>query len=87
MGAGGDGCYNRPMPKAKTSAPAQSGSTETGPGHSGPGQTKARPKTEANPRTEAGSRTKAGAKETGGPEGPDPTRYGDWERKGICVDF
>jgi hypothetical protein len=27
------------------------------------------------------------AKETGGPSGPEPTRYGDWERKGICVDF
>lgn len=26
-------------------------------------------------------------KEIGGPEGPEPTRYGDWERKGICVDF
>jgi len=26
-------------------------------------------------------------KETGGPSGPEPTRYGDWERKGICVDF
>jgi len=25
--------------------------------------------------------------ETGGPSGPEPTRYGDWERKGICVDF
>ncbi len=25
--------------------------------------------------------------EIGGPSGPDPTRYGDWERKGICVDF
>ncbi len=25
--------------------------------------------------------------ETGGPEGPEPTRYGDWERKGRCVDF
>ena len=25
--------------------------------------------------------------EVGGPEGPEPTRYGDWERKGICVDF
>lgn len=25
--------------------------------------------------------------EIGGPEGPEPTRYGDWERKGICVDF
>jgi len=26
-------------------------------------------------------------REIGGPEGPEPTRYGDWERKGICVDF
>lgn len=26
-------------------------------------------------------------KEIGGPQGPEPTRYGDWERKGICVDF
>ena len=25
--------------------------------------------------------------EIGGPAGPEPTRYGDWERKGICVDF
>jgi len=29
----------------------------------------------------------AGGKETGGPEGPEPTRYGDWERKGRCIDF
>jgi hypothetical protein len=28
-----------------------------------------------------------GAKETGGPKGLEPTRYGDWERKGRCVDF
>ena len=26
-------------------------------------------------------------KETSGPQGPEPTRYGDWERKGRCVDF
>jgi len=25
--------------------------------------------------------------EEGGPPGPEPTRYGDWERKGIAVDF
>jgi Uncharacterized conserved small protein len=25
--------------------------------------------------------------ELGGPQGPDPTRYGDWERKGRCIDF
>ena len=26
-------------------------------------------------------------REIGGPSGPEPTRYGDWERNGICVDF
>jgi hypothetical protein len=26
-------------------------------------------------------------KERGGPAGPEPTRYGDWERKGVAVDF
>ena len=25
--------------------------------------------------------------ELGGPKGPEPTRYGDWERKGIVSDF
>lgn len=25
--------------------------------------------------------------EEGGPAGPEPTRFGDWERKGIAVDF
>ena len=26
-------------------------------------------------------------RETGGPAGPEPTRYGDWERRGRCIDF
>lgn len=26
-------------------------------------------------------------KEIGGPKGPEPTRYGDWEQNGKCVDF
>ena len=25
--------------------------------------------------------------EQGGPKGPEPTRFGDWERKGVAVDF
>ncbi len=25
--------------------------------------------------------------EIGGPAGPEPTRYGDWEQKGRCTDF
>ena len=27
------------------------------------------------------------APEQGGPKGPEPTRFGDWERKGLAVDF
>ena len=25
--------------------------------------------------------------ELGGPKGPEPTRYGDWEKNGRCSDF
>lgn len=32
-----------------------------------------------------GEKTKP--KEVGGPKGPEPTRYGDWERNGRCIDF
>jgi hypothetical protein len=30
---------------------------------------------------------KPGVKEIGGRDGPDPVRYGDWEKGGIAVDF
>ncbi len=41
---------------------------------------------------EAAERRTAGTKaeqpvEHGGPRGPEPTRYGDWEKKGLAVDF
>jgi hypothetical protein len=39
---------------------------------------------------EATARRRAAEKlpaEEGGPKGPEPTRYGDWERNGIAVDF
>ena len=29
----------------------------------------------------------AETQESGGPKGREPTRYGDWESKGICWDF
>jgi len=35
----------------------------------------------------APSGARAPVTEIGGPEGPEPTRYGDWERKGRCIDF
>ena len=32
-------------------------------------------------------KNKVQKKEIGGTKGLEPTRYGDWERKGICYDF
>lgn len=26
-------------------------------------------------------------REVGGRQGPEPTRYGDWEKNGRCIDF
>jgi hypothetical protein len=42
---------------------------------------------EAEARRAAAITTAAAAKEFQGPEGPEPTRFGDWERKGIASDF
>ncbi|MFT3762726.1 MAG: DUF1674 domain-containing protein [Pseudoxanthomonas sp.] len=30
---------------------------------------------------------RAQPKEVGGRDGPEPTRYGDWEKNGRCIDF
>jgi len=30
---------------------------------------------------------KEAPREIGGPKGPEPTRYNDWEKNGRCVDF
>jgi hypothetical protein len=47
------------------------------------------PKTpEAKPDTEPAKPAKPNLpKEIGGPKGPEPTRYGDWERNGRVSDF
>lgn len=34
-----------------------------------------------------GTETASRPKEIGGRKGPDPTRYGDWEKGGRCIDF
>lgn len=41
----------------------------------------------AERRAKAGAEAGKLPKEEGGPAGPEPTRYGDWERKGIASDF
>jgi hypothetical protein len=38
-------------------------------------------------RRAAEASAKPAAKEFQGPKGPEPTRYGDWENKGIASDF
>ena len=49
--------------------------------------------TEVNPATgpkvPPGKQTETPARprEIGGPKGPEPTRYGDWEVGGRCTDF
>lgn len=42
---------------------------------------------EAAARRKAAAEAKTAATEIGGPSGPEPTRYGDWERKGLLSDF
>jgi hypothetical protein len=45
--------------------------------------------TETPPSTDAAQALPAPAKpvEVGGRAGPDPVRYGDWEKNGRCIDF
>ena len=59
-----------------------------------PNATSERPLTDVARRAlfEAAERRAAGGEtglppEHGGPRGPEPTRYGDWEKKGLAVDF
>jgi hypothetical protein len=40
----------------------------------------AAPKPEPQPKPKS-------EREIGGPKGPEPTRYGDWETNGRCTDF
>ena len=42
---------------------------------------------EAAQRRAEDARKAALPPEDGGPTGPEPARYGDWERKGVAVDF
>jgi hypothetical protein len=41
----------------------------------------------AQRRAEAARKKVDRPKEYGGPSGPEPTRYGDWEKKGLTSDF
>jgi hypothetical protein len=41
----------------------------------------------AEPPAQPGSEPPKRPREIGGPKGPEPTRYGDWEVGGRCTDF
>ncbi|HYW16078.1 MAG TPA: DUF1674 domain-containing protein [Allosphingosinicella sp.] len=65
------------------SKPSSIGSAGRRPGHvKPPAHLSASP-----PVPEPGAPAEAGAEEHGGPKGEEPTRYGDWEKKGIAWDF
>ena len=41
----------------------------------------------AERRKKAEAEAKTLPKELGGRDGPEPVRYGDWEKKGLAIDF
>jgi len=45
------------------------------------------PERGTQPAAEAAAARQAPPREIGGRDGPDPTRYGEWEKNGRCVDF
>ncbi len=82
---GGDGSHIEPEDPTRGAryrepSPSQ-GATQ---GQAPPQQSKQQPEAEEETRYEYVN-PKTG--ERGGPRGPEPTRYGDWERKGRCSDF
>ena len=62
---------------------------ETGPGRKplSPAARRALAEAEARRAAQAANPAGTAAPEHHGPQGPEPTRYGDWERKGIASDF
>ena len=50
-------------------------------------QDETKPVDGTDPDTAAKTKDEVRPKEIGGRKGPDPTRYGDWEKAGRCIDF
>ena len=77
----------RPQPRKAPVEPLTA-SPDAGAAKAGEQQNGAQPGApKGGTRPEAPERPPERTKEIDGPSGPEPTRYGDWERKGICVDF
>jgi hypothetical protein len=45
------------------------------------------PSADAPPAADGAPQPETKPREIGGPKGPEPTRFGDWERNGRCSDF
>lgn len=50
-------------------------------------KSKARPVTPGREAAKEIQKAPEEVKEIGGPKGPEPTRFGDWEKGGRCSDF
>jgi hypothetical protein len=74
--------------KARTGAAAGLGKALAARDNSGVSEDRDKTGKEA-PKTTPGKTPKGPPepREIGGPKGPEPTRYGDWERGGRCTDF
>jgi hypothetical protein len=70
---------SRPAPPAASAPPAERKPLS-------PAAQRALAEAEAR-RAAAQANAQPAAKEFQGPKGPEPTRYGDWENKGIASDF
>lgn len=73
--------------RAKTKQPASGIATAAGPGSASTNASASAKSGEATTSADKVAASKARDKELDGPDGLEPTRYGDWERKGICYDF
>ena len=70
---------------AQTKSPAEPEANAAAGSHGDPGKAQA-----AETEATAGGRPAVPQQkpgEIGGPKGPEPTRYGDWEINGRCSDF
>lgn len=76
-----------PPPTTAPAAPGPAASATPGAPLPGPSATDASPATSGLPAVKADPAPPAKPQEIGGPQGKEPTRYGDWERKGRCIDF
>lgn len=61
--------------------------TDAKPRREAPTDTAERPKDTPDEDRRRPDRTSQPPTEIGGQKGPEPTRYGDWEKGGRCTDF